>query len=131
MAVDPGQRSDASLPPIGSAALINGDVAVRDSLRMLLEAFEVVVHPFPSAEAFLCAQSPPTIDALVLEQRLPGMNGVEFLATWRPPPKRPRVVLLSFQTDPWLRHEARRLGATAVVKLPSEEAGLIAALGLR
>ena len=59
--------------------IVDDDDAVRDSLRYLLESADMRVEDFPSAEAFLEVYSPYRVGCLLLDIRMPGMNGMELL----------------------------------------------------
>jgi CheY-like chemotaxis protein len=60
-------------------------------------------------------------DVILLDLRMPGMNGVDFLREVRRDPRLaqlPIVVTTMEPEDSELLREARRLGVTAVVKKP-------------
>ena len=60
-------------------------------------------------------------DAILLDLRMPGMNGVEFIRALRERPRHrdtPIVVATSEAETSELVQEARRLGVAAVVKTP-------------
>ena len=59
-------------------ALIDDDDAVRESMRLLLEAFGYTIRDHSSAESFL-ASNLDTVDCLLVDQHMPAMTGVELL----------------------------------------------------
>ncbi len=59
----------------GKVFLIDDDDGVRDSLCMLLISAGHAVAPYPSAEAFLHACPPSIRGCLLLDLRMPGMDG--------------------------------------------------------
>ena len=59
--------------------VIDDDDAVRDSLRMLLEAEGFLVVEFASGAEFLRAGRPDRHSCLLLDMHMPGLNGVELL----------------------------------------------------
>jgi two-component system, LuxR family, response regulator FixJ len=59
--------------------VIDDDDAVRDSLRMLLEAEGFLVVEFASGAEFLRAGHPDGHSCLLLDTHMPGLSGVELL----------------------------------------------------
>ncbi|AKJ67424.1 MULTISPECIES: response regulator transcription factor [Pandoraea] len=58
--------------------IVDDDEAVRDSLRWLLEANGYHVRSFDSAEQFLAHYDRRQVACLILDVRMPGMNGLEL-----------------------------------------------------
>ena len=58
--------------------IVDDDEAIRDSLRWLLEAKGYTVETYASAEQFLAAYRWDHPGCLVLDVRMPGMNGLEL-----------------------------------------------------
>ena len=58
--------------------VVDDDVAVRDSLRWVIESNGWNVKTHPSAEAFLKAYTPNQLGCLILDVRMPGMSGPEL-----------------------------------------------------
>ena len=58
--------------------VVDDDDALRNSLDDLLQSVGFRVQGFASAEAFLQAQHTPETACLLLDVRLPGMNGLEL-----------------------------------------------------
>lgn len=58
--------------------IVDDDEAIRDSLRWLLEAKGYTVETYASAEQFLVAYRWDYPGCLVLDVRMPGMNGLEL-----------------------------------------------------
>lgn len=62
-----------------------------------------------------------SFDVILLDLRMPGMNGVEFLREVRRDPRLARIPIVLTTSEPdgsELLHEARLLGVTAVAKKP-------------
>ncbi len=60
--------------------LVDDDAAVRAGLGELLAAHGVAVRTFASAEEFITAVTPNDAGCVLLDQRLPGMSGLELQA---------------------------------------------------
>ena len=62
----------------GTVYVVDDDEAVRDSLQWLLEGNDYRVRCFDSAEGFLTRFDPREIACLIVDVRMPGMNGLEL-----------------------------------------------------
>ena len=58
--------------------VVEDDDAVRDSLQMMLESIGYRVQAFASADSFLDAYSQDMAGCIVLDIRMPVMNGMEL-----------------------------------------------------
>jgi FixJ family two-component response regulator len=59
-------------------AVVDDDISVRESLDSLLRSAGLAVRVFASAEEFLNSAPRSQADCLILDVRLPGMNGFEL-----------------------------------------------------
>jgi FixJ family two-component response regulator len=59
-------------------AVVDDDIAVRESLQSLIRSVGLEVRLSASAEEFLNSAHPRTADCLILDVRLPGMSGIEL-----------------------------------------------------
>ena len=99
-----------------SLLLVDDDVALLEALSRFLSESGFVVTACPSfedAKRELAAASP---DILVTDVRLGAYNGLQLALLARDKNPDVRVVVFSGFDDPVLREEARRLGATYLVK---------------
>ena len=62
----------------GTVYVVDDDEAVRDSLQWLLEGNDYRVRCFDSAESFLTRFDPREVACLIVDVRMPGMNGLEL-----------------------------------------------------
>jgi len=62
----------------GTVYVVDDDEAVRDSLQWLLEGNDYRVRCFESAESFLTRFDPREVACLIVDVRMPGMNGLEL-----------------------------------------------------
>lgn len=72
-----------SLSPRPLVVIVDDDPAVRGSLTFSLELDGFDVEAFESGEALLLRQLPPRPTCLVLDQKLPGISGLEALRQLR------------------------------------------------
>ena len=59
-------------------AVVDDDISVRESLDSLLRSAGLAVRMYGSAEEFLNSDHHCEVDCLILDVRLPGMNGFEL-----------------------------------------------------
>ena len=109
-------------------AVVDDDDALRNSLDDLLQSVGFRVQGFASAEAFLQAQPAPETACLLLDVRLPSMNGLELqrqlgVMHWRLP-----IIFVTAYADDDVRAHARAAGAIAVLSKPCREADLLHAI---
>lgn len=70
-------------PPIPIIVLVDDDSALLEALTLSLETEGFHVLPYASAELLLSEPNLPLIGCLVLDQKLPGMDGLALLARLR------------------------------------------------
>lgn len=58
--------------------VVDDDAAVRDSLTLLIEQDGLPVETFDSAEAFLAASRPDLRGCVIVDLRMPGMDGLHL-----------------------------------------------------
>ena len=109
-------------------AVVDDDDALRNSLDDLLQSVGFRMQGFASAEAFLQAQPAPETACLLLDVRLPGMNGLELqrqlgVMHWRIP-----IIFVTAYDDDDVRAHALAAGAIAVLSKPCREDDLLHAI---
>ena len=109
-------------------AVVDDDDALRNSLDDLLQAVGFRVQGFASAEAFLRALHAPEAACLILDVRLPGMNGLDLqrqlgAAHWPIP-----IIFITAYADDDVRTRALAAGAVAVLSKPCGEEDLLTAI---
>ena len=81
---------------LGSAIFIVGDdPAVRDSMQQLLESIGFTVETYGSGESFLEQASPLEGACVLLDLKLPGLNGLEVLEALAERPYDTSVILIT------------------------------------
>ena len=110
--------SSVSARPV---VVIDDDDAVRDSLMILLEAHGFSVVCFGSSETYLAASSAAAF-AVLADNNLPGMSGIELLQQLAGRGVPPRLGLISGRMNSAVRDRAQALGAAAFHKPASIEA---------
>ncbi len=120
--------------PLGHVLLVEDDVAVRQSLALLLELNGYATVEYGSAEQFLASPPPRQRPACVLADiRLPGMSGMALQARMFRDHQAPPVLLMTAQGSETIARHALLQGAVDFLEKPVDETALLNAVatGLR
>ncbi len=108
--------------------IVDDDDAVRDSLRLLLEAHGMTVEDFESTAGFTAAYRPHQRSCLILDLHLPGTSGLDYLASLgKEGPKLP-VIMVTGRSDGASRERALQLGAVAFLEKPVDNCELLSTI---
>lgn len=98
--------------------IVDDDVAVRDSLCAVLDAWGYETITFPDAEAFMAAKSAHDSDCILLDVRLPGQDGLDMLAAVRKSGDRTPIIILTGHGDVTLAVRSLKSGAQDFIEKP-------------
>jgi len=106
-------------------SIVDDDRDVRQSLETLLKGEEYSTSCYASAEDFLESFDPATAGCLLLDVRMPGMDGLELQdvmknRNWKIP-----VIIMTGHADVRMAVEALSAGASAFIEKPFHRAELI------
>ena len=119
------QTLDSKNPLI---SIIDDDNALRNSLKNLIRSIGWRVECFSSAEAFLRSNPVHETRCLVLDVRMPGMNGLELQHQMGVTNSRiPIIFITAHENDHW-RIQALKAGAIAFLYKPFYEEELLDAI---
>jgi len=109
-------------------SVVDDDDSVRESLQCLIRSFGFAVEAFASAEEFLNSGHLPSTRCMILDVRMPGMNGTELqrrlVASHREIP----VIFITAHGDETARSQALRDGAVGYLLKPFTEEALLNAM---
>ena len=108
--------------------VIDDDDAVRESMRAVLESFEIDVSDYPSARDFLERVAAPTNGCMLLDLHMPGMSGLELLEVMRQRGWDLPVIAMTGRTDDLLKERTLRAGVVVLLDKPVGESTLMQAL---
>lgn len=108
-----------------SVFIIEDDDAVRDSLQMMLESVGRPVKAFASADDFLKIYSPELAGCIVLDIRMPGMNGMELQRKLNELNSILPIIFVTGHGDVPMAVEAMQQGAVDFVQKPYREQELL------
>jgi FixJ family two-component response regulator len=98
--------------------IVDDDRAVRDSTQQLLESIGFTVETFGSGDSFLEQASSLEGACVLLDLKLPGLDGLEILESLAQRPYDTSVILITGYDDETTRAKALRAGAVAILQKP-------------
>jgi len=111
----------------GRVLVVDDDPSVRVAITRLLRAAGFDVASYDSASAFLARPPEDRPTCVVLDQRLPGLTGLELQKAIAGD-STIAIVFISGHADVPLTVEAMKAGAVDVLQKPLDEAQLVAAV---
>jgi FixJ family two-component response regulator len=116
------------MPRVQLISIVDDDDALRNSLDDLIRSIGFRTQGFPSADAFLSSNQACDTACLILDVRMPGMNGLELqrqmvAANWRIP-----IIFITSHADDDARARALEAGAVAFLYKPFREEDLLTAI---
>lgn len=98
--------------------IVDDDTAFRESLETLFWVMEIKTRSYQSGAAFLEARDFSYDICVLLDYRLPGIDGLDVLRALTVLPCRPPVLLVSGDASPRVKETALALGASATLDKP-------------
>jgi two-component system response regulator FixJ len=98
--------------------VVDDDESVADSLKSLLKIFGYDVRSYNSGVDFLADDRRRATGCLVIDQHMPGMNGLDVVARLQKQRARMPTILISGRLDTKTRERAASLGVANVLEKP-------------
>jgi len=114
------------MPPDALVCVVDDDDSVRSSLARLFRSVAVRAETFPSARVFLDRELHDGPCCLVLDVRIPGINGLELQR--RLAGREEQIVFISGHGDVAMCAGAMKAGAVDFLAKPFEDEDLLAAV---
>jgi len=116
------------MPGVPLISIVDDDDALRNSLDDLIRSLGFRTQGFPSAEAFLNSNYVHDTACLIVDVRMPGMDGLELqcriiVNNWRIP-----IIFITSHADDVARERALEAGAVAFLYKPFHEEELLNAI---
>src|SRR6266850_6679631 len=109
-------------------SIVDDDVSVRRSTRRLLRSSGFRAEAFASAEEFLDSESAGQTACLILDLRMPGMNGLELQRRLNQNGNPVPVIFLSAHASEEDERSALRAGALQFLRKPISKEALLSAI---
>jgi FixJ family two-component response regulator len=118
---DPGDRRTDERPLV---AVVDDDASVRQSTCRLIRSFGHRAEAFGSGDEFLSSGVPAQTACLVLDVRMPGMDGLEVQRRLAESGPRVPIVFITGRASELEEQRARAAGAIAFLRKPVARANL-------
>jgi FixJ family two-component response regulator len=108
--------------------VVDDDASVRDAIGNLLESVGLRAEAFASTEEFWKARRPNAPSCLVLDVRLPGVNGLEFQEKLAKASVSIPIIFITAHGDVPMTSRAMKAGAIEFLMKPFQKEDLLAAV---
>lgn len=108
--------------------VVDDDASVRDAISNLLESVGLEAKVFGSTEEFRKAPRPDTPGCLVLDVRLPGVNGLDFQESLQKAGIFIPIIFITAHGDVPMTSRAMKAGAVEFLMKPFQKEDLLAAI---
>jgi len=108
--------------------IVEDDAAVRGALKFALEMEQMAVRDYDSPVSLLSDTNLPLFDCLVIDYRMPVMDGLELVATLRERGVSAPVIVITDQADGHIRARAERLDIHHILEKPLADGALMEAI---
>ena len=105
--------------------LLDDDLAVRDALSVFLECYGFTVYAFESAEMFLEQTLENIRGILVVDQRMPGMSGLDLQAELTSRGIELPIIIITGHGDSQMSVTAIKQGAVGFLEKPFRNQDLL------
>ena len=109
-------------------SVVDDDESVRDSTRTLLRSVGYKVATFESSELFLESSTLPDTECLILDVRMPGMNGLELQRRLNDSDSGVPIIFVTAHNDKANRQLAMDAGAYDFFQKPFSASDLLTAV---
>lgn len=122
------QVRPAVVSQTSTIAIVDDDQAIREALEDLVQSCGYRSVCFSSAEEFLAFDARETIDCMLVDVKMPGLNGLELQAALNSRPPKPPMIFMTSYRDERTRAAALDGGAFAFLGKPVKFDQLISSI---
>lgn len=109
-------------------SIVDDDESIRAATKALLRSVGYEVETFASAELFLASGAIGRTECLVLDVRMPGIDGLELQSRVNAAKSRVPIVFVTAHDDRAHRNEAMEAGAVKFFRKPFDANVFVAAI---
>lgn len=118
------------MSPVPMISIVDDDDALRHSLDDLIRSIGFRTRGFASAEAFLNSTELHSTACLILDVRMPRVNGLDVQRNIIAANLRIPIIFITAHADNGAREQAMKAGAVAFLYKPFHEQELVDAIAL-
>jgi FixJ family two-component response regulator len=126
--INPKRGDTCTVASVSLISIVDDDEALRNSLDDLLQSIGFRTQGFATAEAFLSSNQARDTACLILDVRMPGMNGLDLQSRIIAASSRIPIIFITSYVDDVARARALEAGAVAFLYKPFCEEELLNAL---
>jgi FixJ family two-component response regulator len=108
--------------------IVDDDDSLRKALKRLLQSVGFDAKAFASAQEFLSGRHHEVPGCLILDVRMPGVNGLELQAQLVASGSTMPVIFITAHEDAQVRAQAMKAGAIAFLQKPFDDEHLLGAI---
>ncbi len=123
-----GSKSLNQRPPVPTVFVIDDDELVRAAIQGMLKSVGLHSQTFESAQDFLRSNRPDVPSCLVLDVRLPGINGLDFQRKLADSGIRIPIIFITGHADIPMTVKAMKSGAVEFLTKPFRDQDLLDAI---
>ncbi len=112
-------------PQASTVFVVDDDQEVRAALKLLLQSVGLNVEDFGSAQEYLDQFDPNEAGCLILDVRMPGINGLELQAQLKKQPLHPPIIIITGHGDVPMAVRAMQAGAMHFIEKPFSDQELL------
>jgi len=105
--------------------IVDDDDAIRDALSLLMQTESIPCQTYASAEEFLDQHAQSKLGCLLLDVRMPGMNGLELIDLLKEQDVSIPVIFITGHGDVSMAVRAMKSGATDFIEKPFDNERLL------
>lgn len=113
---------------VRTVAVVDDDAAVRHALKFALEFEGLLVRLYDSAQALLVDPGLAHHGCLVIDYRMPDIDGLELVETLQERGLAIPVIMITGRANNGMRAKASRIGVVAVLEKPLSDNALADAI---
>ena len=122
------EMNEMKMPEHIVVSIVDDDISVRRSTRRLLRSSGFHTEAFASAEEFLDSKAVAATACLILDLRMPGMNGLELQRRLTQNGNPVPIIFLSAHASEEDERSALRAGAVQFLRKPISKEALLSAI---
>jgi two-component system CheB/CheR fusion protein len=124
--ISSSRHVEAAGTQLGNIFVVDDDIGVCDAIRAMLRAEGALVETYTSGEEFLSNHDPHLDGCLLVDAKMPGMDGLELLERLKAKGQQLPAIMITGEGDVQMAVRAIKAGADDFIEKPIGRADLLA-----